>query len=58
MSGEGSTYGINGSYGATKKKFSIKFSKTNTKFCLSLNCNGGDSCLFVNGPEMFTFKGG
>ena len=54
--GEGPTYGINGSYGATKKKCSINFSKTNTKFCLRLHCNGDDSCLFIDGPEIFKFK--
>ena len=32
-----------------KKKFSINFSKGNTKFCLSLHCNGDNSYLFVNG---------
>ena len=34
--GEGPSYGINGSFGSPGKKFSINFSKTNTKFCLSL----------------------
>ena len=32
------------------------FSKTNTKFCLSLHYNGGNSYLFVNGKEIFKFK--
>ena len=31
--GDGSTYGINGSFGLPKEKFSITFSKANTKFC-------------------------
>ena len=39
-----------------KKKFSINFSKANTKFCLSLYFNGDSSYLFVNGKEIFKFK--
>ena len=31
--GEGDTFGIIGSSGAQKKRFSINFSKSNTKFC-------------------------
>ena len=27
------------------------------KFCLSLHCNGGNSYLFVNGAEIYKFKG-
>ena len=34
--GEGSTYGINLSFASPDKIFSINFTKTNTKFCLSL----------------------
>ena len=34
--GECPTYGINGSFGSPDKKFSINFTKANTKFCLSL----------------------
>ena len=30
------------------KKFSINFSKANTKFCLSFPCNGSESYLYVN----------
>ena len=39
-----------------KRKFSIKFSKANTKFCLSLHDNVDNSYLFVNGKEIFKFK--
>ena len=46
--GEGSTFGINGSFGSQEKKFSINFSEANTKFCLSLHFNTGSSYLFVN----------
>ena len=37
--GEGDIFGIKGSVGAPEKKFSIKFSKAKTKFCLSLHYN-------------------
>ena len=54
--GEGPTYGINGGFGSREKMFSIDFSKTNTKFCLSLHYNVDNSYLFVNGKEIFKFK--
>ena len=47
--GEGATLGINGSFGSPEKKFSINFTKENTKFCLSLHYNADNSYLFVNG---------
>ena len=36
--------------------YSINFTKTNTKFCLSLHYNGANSYLFVNGLEIYKFK--
>ena len=36
--------------------YSINFTKINTKFCLSLHYNGGNSYLFVNGTEITKFK--
>ena len=54
--GEAGTFGINGSFGAPEKKFSINFSKAKTKLCLSLRCNGDNSYLFVNRKEMSKFK--
>ena len=52
MLAEGPTYGVNGYFGSLEKKFIIKFSKSNTKFCLSI-INGDNSYLFVNGKKMF-----
>ena len=54
--GEARAYGINGSFGSLEKKFSINFSKANTKFRLSLYYNVDNSYLFVNGKEIFKFK--
>ena len=36
--------------------YSINFTVTKKKFCLSLHCNGPNSYLFVNGTEICTFK--
>ena len=55
--GKGPTFGINGSFSSAEKKFSINFSKATTKFCLSLHYNDDNSYLFVNGKEIFKFKG-
>ena len=41
---------------AAEKLYSINFTKHNTKFCLSLHYNGGNSYLFVNGTEIIKFK--
>ena len=35
--------------------YSISFTKSNTKFCVSLHYNGANSDLFVNGAEIQTF---
>ena len=56
MLGWGDTFGINGSFGAPEKKFSINFGKANTKFCLCLHYNADNSHLFANGKDIFKFK--
>ena len=55
--GQGATFWINGKFGSPEKKFSINFTKANTKFCLSLHYNVDNSYLFVNGKWIFKFKG-
>ena len=50
---------IQGLYNTTiyaEKLYSINFTKTNTKYCLSLHYNGGNSYLFVNDTEIIKFK--
>ena len=54
--GEGPTFGINGKFGSPEKKFSINFTKRNTKFCLSLHYNADNSCLFLNGKGILKFN--
>ena len=39
-----------------EKMSSINFTETKKKFCLSLHYNGANSCLFVNGSEIYKFK--
>ena len=41
--GEGPSYGIDGSFGSTEKKFNINFSNANTKYSLSLHYNINNS---------------
>ena len=40
-----------------EKMYSIDFTVTKKKFCLSLHYNGTNSYLFVNGTEIYKFKG-
>ena len=40
----------------TEKMYSITFTVTKKKFCLSLHYNGVNSYLFVNGTEIYKFK--
>ena len=37
--------------------YSVNFTLTKNKFCLSLHYNGANSYLFVNGTEIIKFKG-
>ena len=39
-----------------EKMYSINFTETRKKFCLSLHYNGANSYLFVNGKEIYKFK--
>ena len=51
--GKGSTQGLEHTLSA-EKKYSIKFTEQNKKFCLSLYYNVANSYLFVN--VMLSFK--
>ena len=53
--GGGPTQGIESTLSA-EKMYSINFTVTKKRFCLSLHYNGGKSYLFVNGTEMINFK--
>ena len=50
--GEGFTQGLEDTTLYPEKIYSINFTATKNKFCLSLHCNGANSYLFVNGTEI------
>ena len=47
---------INGTTIYAEKMYLINFTKSKTRFCLSLHYNGDNSYLFVNGSEIYKFK--
>ena len=53
--GRGPTQGLESTLTA-EKMYSINFTVTRNKFCLSLDYNGDNSYLFVNGTEICKFK--
>ena len=53
--GKGFIQGLDNTTIYAEKLYSIKFTKTNTKICLSLHYNGENSNLFVNGTEIHKF---
>ena len=53
--GSGPTQGLESTL-TVEKIYSIDFTVTKNKFCLSLRYNGGNSYLFVNGTEIIKFK--
>ena len=53
--GKGPTQGLEHTLTA-EKMYSINFTVTKKKFCLSLHYNGANSYLFVNGMKIIKFK--
>ena len=54
--GKGPTQGLGEHSLTAEKMYSINFTLTKKKFCLSLHCNRANSYLFVNGTEIYKFK--
>ena len=54
--GSGQTQGLGEHSLTAEKMYSINFSATERRFCLSLHYNGANSYFFVNGSEMIKFK--
>ena len=54
--GFGPTQGFGEHSLTAEKMYSISFTVTKKKFCLSLHYNGANSYLFVNGTEIYKFK--
>ena len=54
--GEGPTQGLEDITFYTGKMYSVNFTTTRKKFCLSLHYNGDNRYLFTNGTEIYKFK--
>ena len=54
--GEGFTQGLEDTRLYAEKMYSINFTTTKKKFCLSLHYNARNSYLFLNGTEIIKFK--
>ena len=54
--GIGPTQGLGEHSLTAEKMYSIDFTVTRNKLCLSLHYNGANSYLFVNGIEIIKFK--
>ena len=52
----GPTHELDDTTLTAEKKYSITFTVSERKFCLSFHYNGASSYLFVNGTEIITFK--
>ena len=54
--GECPTQELDGTTLTAEKLYSINFTENNKKICLSLQYNGPNCYLFVNGTEIYKFK--
>ena len=54
--GIGPTQGLDDSTLTAEAQYSINFSKSNRKFCLSLHYNGSSSFLFINAKKYINPK--
>ena len=54
--GEGPRQGLDDTALTAGAKYSIIFSRSQRKFCLSLHYNGSNSFLFVNATKIYQFK--
>ena len=52
----GPTQGLDDATLTAEAQYSINYSRSNKKFCLSLHSNGSNSFLFVNATEIYQFK--
>ena len=54
--GKGQTKGFNNTSPTVEAEYSVNFSRSERKFCLSLHYNGSNSFLFVNATKAHQFK--
>ena len=53
---KGQPQGLDNTILTAEAQYSINFSRSQTKLCLSLNYNGSNSFLFPNGTKIYQFK--
>ena len=54
--GKGTTEGLDNATLTAEAEYSINFSRTEIKFCLSLHCNESNSFLIVDATKIYQFK--
>ena len=54
--GKGPTQGLDNTTSTAKGEYSINFSRSQRKLCLSLHYNVSNSFLFVNATKIYQFK--
>ena len=54
--GKDPTQGLDDTTLLAEKTYSINFTATRKKFCLSLHYNGANNYMFVNGKEIIIFR--
>ena len=54
--GEGPTQRLDDTLLTAEAQYSISFSRSNRKFCLSFHYNGSNSILFVNATKIYQLK--
>ena len=54
--GKGPTHRLDNTTLTAEAEYSINFSRSRRKFCLSFHYNGSNTFLFVNGTKMYQFK--
>ena len=54
--GKGATQELDDTTLKVEAQYSISFSRSNRKFCLSLHSNGNKRVLFINATEIYQFK--
>ena len=55
-SGKGPTQGLNDTTLTAEAKYSVNFSSSNKKICLSLNYNESNCFSFFNATKIYQFK--
>ena len=54
--GKDPTQGVDDTTLTAEAQYSVNFSRSNRKFCLSMHYNGNNSFLYVNATKIYRFK--